>query len=111
MRNSPEVDKKSPRKRPPATTPEARENQMISLAFDLAEKRLLNGTATSQEVTHFLKLASSKERLEKEMLTQQVELVKAKTEAIRAAEDIKELYMNALDAMRTYSGNRGGNDD
>lgn len=111
MRNSPKVDQKSQRQRPPATTPEARENQMISLAVDLAEKQLINGTASSQVVTHFLKLASSKERLEKEMLEQQVELVKAKTEAIQASKDVKELYLNALDAMRKYTGSGRGDED
>jgi hypothetical protein len=101
----------SPRKRPPATTPEARENQMISLAIDLVEKRLINGTASSQETTHFLKLGSTKERLEKEILEKQKDLITAKTEAIQSTKRIEELYTNALNAMRSYSGNRGSEDE
>jgi hypothetical protein len=104
------VSKKStdpPKRRPPGRSPEARENQMISLAVDLAEKQLLDGTASSQVITHFLKLGSTKERIEKEILEEQKELLKAKTEALQSAKRIEELYKNALDAMRSYSGNRG----
>lgn len=104
-------DDQIPKRRPPATTPEARENQMIALAIDLAEKQLVKGTASSQVISHYLKLGSTKERLEKEMLEQQVELVKAKTEAIHSAKKVEELYKNALDAMRKYSGQRGVDDD
>lgn len=111
MAKPPKIDINSTRRRPPATTPEARENQMIALAVDLAEKQLINGTASSQVISHFLKLASSKERLEREMLDQQVQLVKAKTEAIQSAKRVEELYSNALNAMRRYTGNRGGEDD
>ena len=88
----------------PALTPEARENQMISLAVDLAEKQLREGTASSQVITHFLKLASSKERIEKEILEEQKELIKAKTQTLQSAKRIEELYTNALDAMRKYGG-------
>lgn len=95
---------KSPRKRPPATTPEARENQLISLAVDLAEKQLADGTATSQVITHYLKLGSTKESLEKEKLKHENELLKARTEAMRSNKRIEELYENALNAMRSYSG-------
>lgn len=91
-------------RRPPATTPEARENQMISLAVDLAEKQLSEGTASSQVIHHYLKLGSTKERIEKEILHHQKELIKAKTEAIQSAKKVEELYKNALDAMRSYSG-------
>ena len=98
--------KKVKRKMPPATTPEGRENQMIALAMDLVEKRLLEGTATSQETTHFLKLGSTKEKLEKDILEKQKELITAKTEAIQSGKRIEELYSNALDAMRTYSGEK-----
>jgi hypothetical protein len=93
------------RRRPPASTPEARENQLIALAVDLVEKRLIEGTASSQETTHFLKLGSTRERIEKDILEQQRELIKAKTEAIRSQERVEELYKNALSAMRHYSGN------
>jgi DNA-binding ferritin-like protein len=102
---------KASRKRPPATTPEARENQMIALAVDLAEKQLMNGTASSQVVTHFLKLGSTKERIEKEILEQQKELIKAKTEAIQSAKRVEELYNEALNAMRTYSGTQRSDGD
>lgn len=101
----------SPRKRPPATTPEGRENQLISLAMDLVEKRLLAGTASSQETTHFLKLGSTKERLEKDILEKQKDLITAKTESIQSAKRVEELYVNALNAMRRYSGDRRGDED
>lgn len=103
--------KKVSRKRPPATTPEARENQMISLAVDLAEKQLMNGTASSQVVTHYLKLGSTKERLEKEILEKQKDLITAKTESIQSGKRVEELYINALNAMRSYSGSQRGDDD
>lgn len=92
------------RSRRPALTPEARENQMIALAVDLAEKQLAEGTASSQVITHFLKLGSSKERLEKEKLRAESELLKAKQSAIQSQEDVKELYANAMNAMKIYSG-------
>lgn len=79
---------------------------MIAAAIDLAEKQLREGTASSQVITHFLKLGSSKERLEKEYLEMQKELVQAKTESIKSAQRVEELYTNALNAMRNYSGNR-----
>lgn len=88
----------------PALTPEARENQMISLAVDLAEKQLLEGTASSQVITHFLKLGSTKEKVEKEILEKQKDLITAKTEALKSAKRIEELYSNAIKAMRSYSG-------
>lgn len=88
----------------PASNPEARENQMISLAVDLAEKQLLEGTASSQVITHYLKLGSTKERLEKEKLEEENKLLKAKTEALQSQKRVEELYANALSAMRNYSG-------
>lgn len=99
-----------PRSRRPALSPEARENQMIALAIDLVEQRLLDGTASSQETTHFLKLASSKARLEKDILEKQKQLIEAKTESLQSAKKIEELYENAMEAMRKYSGS-GGSDD
>lgn len=98
------------RKMRPALTPEARENQLISLAVDLAEKQLREGTASSQVVTHYLKLGSTKERIEKEILEKQKELITAKTESLQSAKRVEELYTNALNAMRRYSGNGGNND-
>lgn len=95
------------RKRRTAMSVEARENQMIALAVDLAEKQLMEGTASSQVITHYLKLGSTKERLEKEMMEEQKKLLKAKTEALESAAEIKDLYENALSAMREYSGHGG----
>lgn len=89
----------------PALTPEAREQQLISLAYDLVEQRLLDGTASSQETTHFLKLASQKARLETERLAHENELIKAKTQNLRDQADMKTLYADAIAAMRRYSGN------
>ena len=89
----------------PALTPEARENQMISLAIDLVEKRLLDGSAYSQETTHFLKLATTKAKLEKEILEKQKELLAAKTESLKSAKRVEELYSKALKAMQNYQGN------
>lgn len=90
----------------PAMTPEARENQLISLAVDLAERQLLEGTASSQVITHYLKLGTQKERIEREILEKQKELIEAKTENIKSAQRIEELYTNALNAMRSYGGHR-----
>lgn len=100
-----------PRKRPPATTPESRENQMIALAMDVVEERLRNGTASSQETTHFLKLGSIKEKRELALLEQELELKKAKTEAIQSAKRVEELYSKALKAMKSYTGAEGGDDE
>lgn len=88
----------------PALTPEARENQLISLAIDLAEKQLREGTASSQVITHYLKLGSTKDRIEKEILEKQKELIEAKTKSYQSSDEIKALYKDALDAMRRYSG-------
>lgn len=88
----------------PAITPEARENQMIALAVDLAEKQLIEGTASSQVITHYLKLATTKEKIEREILEKQKELIVAKTENLQSAKKIEELYSNALKAMQNYSG-------
>ena len=97
----------------PALTPESRENQLISLAVDLAEKQLQEGTASSQVITHYLKLGSTKERIEKEILEKQKELISAKTEALKSAKRIEELYTDAIKAMRSYSGHNDseGDDD
>jgi hypothetical protein len=88
----------------PALTPEARENQMISLAMDLVEQRLLDGTASSQETTHFLKLANTKARLELEILERQKDLITAKTESLKSQKRSEELMQEALKAFRNYSG-------
>jgi hypothetical protein len=94
----------APRRRAPAKTLEARENQLIAAAVDLAEKQIRDGTASSQVITHFLKLGSTKERIEKRILEKQEELLTAKTEAIKSNKTVEELYTNALNAMRLYTG-------
>lgn len=93
------------RRRPPAMTLEEREEQLMAAAVNLAEEQILNKTASAQVLVHFLKLATTRERLEKEKLIKENELLKARTNAIESAEDIKELYSNAIDAMRRYNGN------
>ncbi len=98
----------------PATTPEGRENQMIALATDLVERRLREGTASAQETVHFLKLGSTRERLEQKRLDLENRLTEAKTEHMASLEQSKELYEQALSAMRMYSGNQpiqGSDDD
>lgn len=98
-------------RRPPATTPEARENQMIALAVDLAEKQLRAGTASAQVVSHFLKLGSSREQLEQERLGRENHLLAAKSDAIASQQRVEELYVSALNAMRSYSGQEPVADD
>ena len=102
--NSSCTNNSSTKKRRPALTPETRENQLIALAVDLVEKRLIEGTASSQETTHFLKLASSKARIEKEILERQKDLITARTEALQSQKRVEELYAEAIKAMRKYSG-------
>ena len=97
------------RKHRPPLTPQARENQMISLAIDAAEQQLQNGTASSQVLTHFLKLGSSREQREQEILDKQLALIEAKTESLQSIKAMDDLYNNALAAMKNYSGN-GDND-
>lgn len=95
----------------PALTPEARENQLISLAVDLAEQQLRDGTASSQVITHYLKLGSTKERIEKEILEKQKLLIEAKTESLQSQQRIDALYQEAIRAMRNYSGHGGESED
>lgn len=101
---------RSKQSRRPAITPEGRDNQMASLAYDLAEQQLRDGTASSQVITHFLKISSSKNKLEEDILELQKELVKAKTENLKSAKHADELYVKALKAMRIYSGNSKDDD-
>lgn len=98
----------SPKQRRPAITTEARENQLIALAVDLVEQRLIDGTASSQETTHFLKLASTKAKIEKEILLEEKKLIAAKTAALESSKEMDKLYLEAIEAMRRYSG--GGTD-
>jgi len=79
--------------------------------MDLVEQRLIDGTASSQETTYFLKLGSPKARLERTILESQAELIKAKTEALVAEKHRDELYKEAIAAMRRYSGNGGMYDE
>ena len=96
-----------PRGRKPATTPEARENQLIALAVDLAEKQLSEGTASAQVITHYLKLGSTKERLEKEKLEQENALLRAKTNAIQVQEQNSLAAEEALAALKSYTSSSG----
>lgn len=95
----------SSRRGRPALTPEARENQMIALAIDLAEQQLRDGTASSQVITHFLKLGTTKAELEKEKLRMDNKKTEAQIKFIESSEKTQALYENALRAMRNYSGN------
>lgn len=98
------------RRRRPATSPEARENQLISYAMDLAEQRLLDGTASSQEVVHFLRLGTQREKLEREKLRAETSLVVAKEESLKSQDHLEELYTNAMAALKGYSAS-GSDDD
>jgi hypothetical protein len=91
-------------RRPPATTPEGRENQLIAKAVDLAERQIEEGTASSQVISHFLKLGSSREHLEQLRLEKEVELMEAKKEALAAGHRLEELMTDAITAFKSYSG-------
>lgn len=95
----------------PAMSPEARENQLVSLAVDLAEKQLIAGTASSQVITHYLKIGSIKEKKELELLEEQKKLMEAKTKSLQSGQKIEELYSNALKAMRDYTGQNSDDDN
>lgn len=105
-----ESSKKGRRIRP-GLTPESREDQLVALAINLAEEQLLAGTASSQVISHFLKIGSTKERIEKEILKEQKDLIKAKTEALKSEKRVEELYAEALNAMRRYSGQQVNDGD
>ena len=92
------------RKTRAALTPEVRENQLIALSYDVAEKQMREGTASAQVISHFLKLGSTKAQLEKELLEQQRDLAAAKIDTLKAAQRIEELYSEAMKAMRSYQG-------
>ncbi len=98
-------------RRPTAKTPEARELQMINLAVDLAEKQMREGNASSQVISHYLKLGTTREKLEQEKLAHENELLKARKQAIDAGARIEELFTEAISAMRSYKGEEPGNDD
>lgn len=88
----------------PADSPEARENQLIAAAVNLAEKQLLDGTASPSVITHYLRLASTRESLEREKLRRENEVLKAKAQALESSRATEELYSQAIEAMRSYSG-------
>lgn len=105
MANSKETVAKSKRtRRPMATTPEAQENRLISKAIDLAERQLEEGTASAQVITHYLKLGSTREKLEQQLIQENVELQKAKRENMASGAKVEELYTEAIAAMRRYNG-------
>ena len=97
-------------RRKPATTPEGRENELVSAATDLAERQILEGTASSQVITHFLKLGSTRERLEQQRLEHENELTRVKIEALESQKRVEELYVEALAAMRSYRGDEPDQD-
>lgn len=89
---------------PPATTPEAREDQLTAMALNAMEKRVQSGKATGAELIYLAKLGSVDAKLEREVRMKQKELMSAKTEAIQSAKRVEELYAEAIDAMREYGG-------
>lgn len=91
-------------RRPPAKTDEARERRFVASAFDLAEKQIERGTASPSIIVHALKLGSEREKLERERLERENELLRAKVEQLASAKNVEELYREALNAMRAYSG-------
>lgn len=102
---------KKEQKARPALTPEGREEQLISLAVNLAEKKLRDGTASSQLITHYLKLASPKNDLEREKLIEENKLLRAKTEALQSQKRSEELFEEAIRAMKEYNGDYYGPDE
>lgn len=106
-----DADNQPKRKRKPARSPEARLNQCIALAYDLAEQQLLDGTASSQVITHFLRLGTETAEIEKENLRKQGKLLDAKAGAYESAEEMKALYKDAMTAFARYSGNVGAIED
>ena len=106
------MGKKKERPMPlPALDPQARENQLIAQAVNLAEEKLFDGTASNQIILHYLKLGSTKERLEKEKLEKENELLRAKTEALESSKHSEELYAKAIEAFTRYSGDFSGKVD
>ena len=110
MKTSRKVAKEPEFQAPPALTPAGREARMVAYAMDLAEEQLRNGTASSQVITHFLKLGTETAKLELERLQNENALLRAKTENIKSAKESGELYANAIEAMRRYSAH-GSDDD
>ncbi len=105
------VKSKSSKKIRPAATPEGRENQLVAMAMNLAEQQLEDGTASSQVITHFLKLGTEKAKLERAKLEHENKLLEAKTESIQSAKRSEELFERALKAMSDYRGSYMGDDN
>lgn len=97
-------DEPERRRRAPARTPEARELELSSAAYDLAERQIIEGSASSQVITHFLKAGSMRERLEQQRIQHEIELMEVKQEQLKAQTRVEELYVDAIEAMRSYSG-------
>lgn len=97
--------------RRPATTLEGRENQVIAMAVNLAERQIADGTASSQIITHYLKMGSTRERLEQEKMARELELMQAKIEALESNKRVEELYAEAIQAMRIYAGQELSDDE
>lgn len=92
------------RRQPPATTPEGRERQIVAAAYDLAEQQIQNGEASSQVITHFLKLGSTREHLEQLRMEEEIKLMKAKAELLETQKNMESLIGDALEAFKSYSG-------
>ena len=99
------------RKRPPARTPQAREQQLVALAVDLAEKQIAAGTASAQVITHFLKLGSERDKLDREKLSREIALLKAKSDAIASQQRVEQLYVEAMTASKHYHGEELGDEE
>lgn len=110
MKDKKTIPKASTKKVLPAITPEDREQQLISMSYDLAERQILEGTATSQVITHFLRLGSQRESYEKQLLLKKAELLEQQVEELKSAKRTEELYSQAIDAMMRYSGQRNDDD-
>jgi hypothetical protein len=103
-RSDDSASESAPKRHRPATTVDAREAQLVELAYDLAERQIREGTASSQVVVQFLKLGSSRERLEQQKIRSDNEINMAKIEGMKASQRVEALYKEALDAMRSYAG-------
>lgn len=104
-------ENKYKRKSTLASTPESQESHMISLAMEVAEKQLREGTASSQVITHFLKLGTEQSRLERKKIEKEIALLDVKKQSIASSDRVETMYKEALDAFRSYSGQRGSDED
>ena len=104
MKKSEKIGESSTVTKNPARTVDGREKQLVALAIDLAEKQLREGTASSQVITHYLKLGSTSAKLEQEKTKRELELLTAKTESLKSAKKMEEMYEKAISAMKSYGG-------